>query len=225
MNNLIIKKILFITFSVLTLLFLGFLANLSAHPIDLNNISSVDIGWTYLKMGFTHIIPLGLDHILFILGIYLLSPNFKTVLIQTTVFTIAHMITLTLSAYDIISFQSSIIEPIISISIIFIALENLFSKEVKPWRIIIIFIFGLIHGMGFASVLNDIGLPKSEFITALITFAAGVELGQIAVILITYFLVGKWFASKSWYKTRIVTSFSIIIAVIALFWTVERIWN
>jgi hydrogenase/urease accessory protein HupE len=197
---------------------------LCAHPIDLSNVTRVEIGWVYLQMGFTHILPYGLDHILFIFGIYLLSPNLKTVFIQATAFTIAHTITLTLSAYDVISFNSGIIEPVISISIMIIAIENIFAKEIKPWRVIVIFFFGLIHGLGFASALKDLGLPKSEFVTALVTFTAGVELGQITVILLAYFLIGKWFASKNWYHSRVVTSFSIMIAVIAMYWTVERIW-
>ncbi|HMS65902.1 MAG TPA: HupE/UreJ family protein [Ignavibacteria bacterium] len=203
---------------------LNITSELIAHPIDLNNVSRMEIGWVYLQMGFTHILPYGLDHILFIFGIYLLSPNLKTVLIQATAFTIAHTITLTLSTYDIITFQSSLIEPIISLSIMFIAIENIFAKEIKPWRVIVIFIFGLIHGMGFASVLKDLGLPKTEFVTALVTFTLGVELGQITVIMIAYYFIGKWFAAKSWYHSRIVTGLSVMIAVIALYWTVERIW-
>ena len=154
----------------------------------------------------------------------MLSPNLKTVLIQATAFTIAHTITLTLSAYDVISFNSGIIEPVISVSIMIIAIENIFAKEIKPWRVIVIFIFGLIHGLGFASALKDLGLPKSEFVTALVTFTAGVELGQITVILLAYYLIGKWFATKNWYHSRVVTSFSIMIAIIAMYWTVERIW-
>ncbi|MBK7159661.1 MAG: HupE/UreJ family protein [Ignavibacteria bacterium] len=203
---------------------INFNSLLYAHPIDLSNVTRAEIGWVYLQMGFTHILPYGLDHILFIFGIYLLSPNLKTVLIQATAFTIAHTITLTLSTYDVISFNSAIIEPVISISIMIIAIENIFAKEIKPWRVIVIFIFGLIHGLGFASALKDLGLPKSEFVTALVTFTAGVELGQVTVILAAYYLIGKWFATKNWYHSRVVTSFSIMIAIIAMYWTVERIW-
>ncbi|MBK6772952.1 MAG: HupE/UreJ family protein [Ignavibacteria bacterium] len=203
---------------------INFNSLLYAHPIDLSNVTRAEISWVYLQMGFTHILPYGLDHILFIFGIYLLSPNLKTVLIQATAFTIAHTITLTLSTYDVISFNSAIIEPVISISIMIIAIENIFAKEIKPWRVIVIFIFGLIHGLGFASALKDLGLPKSEFVTALVTFTAGVELGQVTVILAAYYLIGKWFATKNWYHSRVVTSFSIMIAIIAMYWTVERIW-
>ena len=199
-------------------------SSLFAHPVDLANISSTEIGWVYLQMGFTHILPLGIDHILFILGIYLLSPNLKTVLIQATAFTVAHTITLTLSTYEIVSVESSIIEPVIALSIMFIAIENIFAKDLKPWRIAVIFLFGLVHGLGFASGLKELGLPKSEFVTALVTFTTGVELGQVTVILIAYYLLGKWFSTKQWYHQRIVVSASLMIAFIALYWTVERIF-
>lgn len=219
-----LKKYLYVIIPAVFFLMINFNSLLYAHPIDLSNVTRAEIGWVYLQMGFTHILPYGLDHILFIFGIYLLSPNLKTVLIQATAFTIAHTITLTLSTYDVISFNSAIIEPVISISIMIIAIENIFAKEIKPWRVIVIFIFGLIHGLGFASALKDLGLPKSEFVTALVTFTAGVELGQVTVILAAYYLIGKWFATKNWYHSRVVTSFSIMIAIIAMYWTVERIW-
>lgn len=219
-----LKKYLYVIIPAVFFLMINFNSLLYAHPIDLSNVTRAEIGWVYLQMGFTHILPYGLDHILFIFGIYLLSPNLKTVLIQATAFTIAHTITLTLSTYDVISFNSAIIEPVISISIMIIAIENIFAKEIKPWRVIVIFIFGLIHGLGFASALKDLGLPKSEFVTALVTFTAGVEFGQVTVILAAYYLIGKWFATKNWYHSRVVTSFSIMIAIIAMYWTVERIW-
>ena len=203
--------------------FLGSAA-LSAHPMDLTNISTLDVGQIYLQLGFTHILPLGIDHILFILGIYLLSPNLKTAFIQASVFTLAHTITLTLSVYDVVTINPDIVEPVIARSIVFIAIENIFTKDIKAGRIILIFLFGLIHGLGFASVLTDLGLPKSEFLTALISFTVGVELGQTAVILLAYFLIGKWFSSKQWYHQKIVVSFSLVIAAVALYWTVERIW-
>ena len=184
------------------ILFLGSAA-LSAHPMDLTNISTLDVGQIYLQLGFTHILPLGIDHILFILGI-----NLKTAFIQASVFTLAHTITLTLSVYDIVTINPDIVEPVIALSIVFIAIENIFTKDIKAGRIILIFLFGLIHGLGFASVLTDLGLPKSEFLTALISFTVGVELGQTAVILLAYFLIGKWFSSKQWYHQKIVVSFS-----------------
>ena len=86
-----------------------------------------------------------------------------------------------------------------------------------------IFIFGLIHGCGFAGVLAETGLPQNDFLFALIAFNGGVELGQITVILVSFFLFGKWFAEKSWYRNRIAIPVSLCISLIAIYWTIERV--
>lgn len=197
---------------------------LSAHPADdiFKNLSRTDVGWMYFKLGYTHILPLGLDHILFVLCIFLLNPKLKSVIWQATAFTIAHSITLGLAMYGLISPPTHIIEPVIALSIFFVAVENILTDKLKPSRIIIVFIFGLIHGMGFASVLTELGLPEKEFVTGLITFNVGVEIGQITVILLAWILIGMWFSKKDWYKKRIVIPLSALIALIALYWTIER---
>lgn len=197
--------------------------NLQAHAIvDLSHFSRTEVGLIYLKLGFTHILPLGLDHILFVLSLFFLNDNLKSVIWQATAFTIAHSITLGLAIYGVITPPSYIVEPVIALSIMFVAVENIISNELRPSRIVIVFIFGLIHGMGFASVLTELGLPSNRFLTALLTFNLGVELGQISVILIAWLLIGKWFHKKSWYRKRIVIPASAIIAAIALYWTIER---
>jgi len=173
-------------------------------------------------LGFKHILPLGLDHILFILSIFLLTSKLKPVLWQATAFTVAHTITLGLAMYGVIEPPAHIIEPIIALSIMFVAVENIITDKLKPSRIIVVFAFGLIHGMGFAGVLNDLGLPQREFFTSLIMFNIGVEIGQITVILLAWFLICKWFRNKPWYRKRIVIPLSVVIAIIALYWTIER---
>lgn len=195
-----------------------------AHALvaDMSKLSRTDVALAYLGLGFKHIIPLGLDHILFVLCIFLLNPKLKSVLWQATAFTVAHSITLGLAMYGLISPPGHIVEPVIALSIMFVALENAITDKLKPSRIIVVFIFGLIHGMGFASALTGLGLPKQQFATAIITFNVGVELGQIAVILSAWLLVGIWFSKKEWYHKRIVLPVSIVIAVIALYWTIER---
>jgi hypothetical protein len=204
-------------------LLLIFSQTLSAHSTtDLSKFSRTDVALIYLKLGFTHIIPLGIDHILFVLSLFFLNPKLKVVIWQATAFTVAHSITLGLAMYGLISPSTYIIEPIIALSIMFVAIENIISDELKPSRILIVFGFGLIHGMGFASVLTDLGLQKNQFLTSLLTFNLGVELGQIAVILLSWFLIGKWFHKKNWYRKRIVIPISAVIAVIALYWTIER---
>jgi hypothetical protein len=195
-----------------------------AHTINyaLASLPQTDIAWVYLKLGFEHILPLGLDHILFVLSIYFLSPKLKTVLWQATAFTVAHSITLALAMYGYIEPLPSIVEPIIALSIFFVAVENLLVQQLRPSRIAVVFGFGLVHGMGFAGVLSDLGLPPGSYFNAIISFNIGVELGQIAVILIAYFLVGRWFSDKVWYRQWVVNPVSVFIALVALFWTFER---
>lgn len=193
-----------------------------ASPDALSKLSRTDVGLIYLKLGYTHILPLGLDHILFVVSIFLLNPKLKSVIWQATAFTVAHSITLGLAMYGLISPPAYIIEPIIALSIMFVAIENIITDKLRPSRVAIVFAFGMIHGMGFASALTELGLPRNQFLTSLITFNVGVELGQITIILLCWLLVGKWFAQKPWYRRRIVIPASAAIAVIALYWTIER---
>ena len=177
----------------------------------------------YLWLGFTHIVPHGLDHMLFVLGLFLLSGRLRTVLAQVSAFTVAHSITLGLSIYGLIAVPSAVVEPLIAVSIVYVALENLLLCELKPWRIALVFAFGLLHGLGFAGALRELGLPRAEFMTALLTFNVGVEAGQLAVIAAAFAIVGWHCRSQSWYRQRVVVPASLLIACTALYWTVERI--
>jgi hypothetical protein len=118
---------------------------------------------------------------------------------------------------------SPVVEPLIALSIIFVALENIILNELKPWRILVVFLFGLIHGLGFASSLNEIGLPRNRFLTSILSFNVGVEVGQVAVILVVFGLMILPFKRNKTYRKLVVYPLSIIIAVIACYWTVERV--
>jgi hypothetical protein len=177
----------------------------------------------YLKLGFTHILPNGFDHMLFVLGIFLLSRRPKTVLAQVSAFTVAHSITLGLSMYGLVSVSPRIVEPAIALSIAYVAIENIILSELKSWRIALVFGFGLLHGMGFAGALKELGLPRSEFVTALVTFNVGVEAGQLAVIGAAFLLVGWGFSRQTWYRSHIVVPASVMIACTAVYWTVVRL--
>ena len=208
------------------ILFAGVYQTTYAHVavVDLEDMSSKDTIFLYIKLGFQHIIPLGIDHILFVLSLFLLNPKLKPVLLQATAFTVAHTVTLGLSMYQVINPPSAIVEPIIALSIMYVAMENIISPNLKPSRIGIVFLFGLIHGMGFASVLSDLGLPQKSFLTSLLMFNVGVELGQITIIVLAYFLLAKFFGDKPYYRKRIVIPLSAVIFVIATYWTIERIF-
>ena len=182
-----------------------------------------EVIFSYISIGFEHIVPRGADHILFIIGIFLLSTRLKPLLWQVTMFTLAHTLTLALSMKGIISLPSSIVEPLIALSIAYVGIENIFAHSLHKSRLVLVFLFGLLHGLGFAGVLSDFGMPPNAFATALISFNVGVELGQLAVILVAYFAVGIWFRDKPWYHQRITVPGSLIISVIGLYWTYDRL--
>jgi hypothetical protein len=177
----------------------------------------------YIVVGFHHIIPEGLDHILFVLGLFLFSARLGPLLWQVSAFTVAHSITLGLAIYGVVRLPSSITEPLIAMSIVFVAVENIFTKEIKPWRYAVVFCFGLIHGLGFASAFANVGLPRENFLIGLVGFNLGVECGQLAVIAGAFLLVG-WFRHRPWYRKVIVIPASSVIALVALFWTFQRIF-
>ena len=176
---------------------------------------------TYGRMGFTHILPQGLDHILFVLGLFLLGSNTKALVKQVTAFTVAHSITLALTALGVIHLPGRIIEPVIALSIAFVAVENLFARDVRPWRTAVVFVFGLVHGMGFAEVFADAGLRGAGLLTALLSFNVGVELGQLTVVGLAFAAVG-WFRKDPRYRQIVVMPASLTIALVAIFWTVQR---
>jgi hydrogenase/urease accessory protein HupE len=185
--------------------------------------STLELFAEYVKLGFTHILPGGLDHILFVVGLYLLSTRSKPLLVQVTAFTIAHSITLGLGLYGIITVSPKIVEPLIALSIAYVAFENIVTSNLQPWRPFVVFGFGLLHGLGFAGVLQEIGLPRADYVTGLIAFNLGVEFGQLAVISIAFALTGLWFRNQPWYRARIVMPASAVIGFTGLFWTVERV--
>ena len=200
-------------------------APLFAHNINyaLEKAPTHQVVGFYFKLGFAHIIPLGFDHILFVIGLCLLSTKIKVILWQATAFTVAHSITLALSMKNIIVAPGAVVEPLIALSILFVAIENLLLSELKPWRIIIVFLFGLIHGMGFASALNEIGLPPNQFFTSILSFNLGVEIGQVSIIIAMFALIIIPFRNKLFFRKAIVYPLSIAIAIIAAYWTYQRI--
>ena len=197
-----------------------------SRPIDLTGQFVPPTRWEivrqYVVLGYTHILPKGLDHILFVIGLFLLSARVKPVLWQVTAFTVAHSITLGLSIYGVVSLPPTIVEPLIALSIAYVSVENLVTRELHAWRVLVVFLFGLLHGLGFAGVLRELGLPRSEFLTALLSFNVGVEIGQLSVIAAAALIL--WPAMRrAWYRPRVAIPLSIAIAAVGLYWTVTRI--
>lgn len=194
---------------------------------------------SYVPVGFDHILPKGLDHILFVLGLFLLSTHLRPLVWQVSAFTLAHTVTLALGALGLVNVPGAIVEPLIAASIVYVAVENIFLHKLSRWRPMVIFGFGLLHGLGFASVLGDFGLPPGQFVPALIGFNVGVELGQLCVIAMAATLL--WLAVLAARRARLegqeelVTEYpvlfravsvtgSLLIAIIGAYWVVERVF-
>jgi len=176
----------------------------------------------YLRLGFRHIVPEGLDHILFVLGLFFFGITWRKLLSQTTVFTIAHATTLFLSTYGIFRLPGRIVEPAIALSIAVVAIENIVRPRIGPLRLAIVFAFGLIHGLGFASSLSDVPFPKRDFLLALLGFNFGVDFGQLFVIALAFVAVGA-FRNQPWFRRRIAIPCSLAIAAVGVFWAVQRV--
>jgi hypothetical protein len=194
-----------------------------AHPVfDVDTMPWYRQLGMYLRLGFHHIVPEGTDHILFVLGLFFLGITWRKLLFQTTTFTVAHATTLFLSVYGIFSLPSRYVEPAIALSIAFIALENVFHPKLGPGRLAVVFSFGLIHGLGFASSLAEVPFPKHQFIVALLGFNFGVDFGQLFVISLAFLAVG-WWRNRPWFRPRIAIPCSFAIAAIGIFWAIQRV--
>ena len=178
--------------------------------------------YIFMKAGFEHIIPQGLDHILFVLGLFFSTLKLRSLILQVTAFTFAHSITLALAALGVVKLQLSVVEPLIFLSIVWVAFENTFFKKTTKWRPLVVFTFGLLHGLGFATLLTQYGLPKDNFISLLLAFNVGVEFGQFAVLLAAFILI-RLIYLKTEYKNQLKIPASILIGCTGLFWFIESL--
>ena len=178
--------------------------------------------YIFIKAGFEHIIPQGLDHILFVLGLFFSTLKLRSLILQVTAFTFAHSITLALAALGFVKLQLSVVEPLIFLSIVWVAFENTFFKKTTKWRPLVVFTFGLLHGLGFATLLTQYGLPKDNFISLLLAFNVGVEFGQFAVLLAAFILI-RLIYLKTEYKNQLKIPASILIGCTGLFWFIESL--
>ena len=184
----------------------------------------------YTGIGVGHILPGGLDHILFVLALVLGSSTGRAVIVQITAFTIAHTATLGLAASGVISPSPAIVEPVIALTIAFVAIENLVFREMRWWRPIVVFGFGLVHGMGFAGFFGELGLPQGQFLSALLGFNVGVEVGQLSIVAAALVAAAIWrradrVSADTTYRRYVAVPLSLAIGAVGLWWTVERIAN
>ena len=187
----------------------------------------------YIKNGFIHIVPKGFDHILFVLGLFFYAARWQPLLGQVTLFTLAHSLTLFLASTGYIVVSPTVIEPMIAASIIYIAYENIRRQRMNAIRILVIFVFGLLHGLGFASVLSDImiddsmpsagGFASGKFILSLVSFNIGVELGQLAVLAPAFLLFGVIANNALWYRKLIALPASYLIGAIGAWMLFTRV--
>jgi hypothetical protein len=176
----------------------------------------------FLREGFVHVVPRGLDHILFVLGLFLLAREWRPVLWQVTTFTLAHTLTLGLATLRLVHVPAAVVEPVIAGSIAVVALENIFRPRYTPWRLAVVFVFGLVHGLGFAGALAELDLPPASLAVGLLGFNVGVELGQLTVITLA-FLATAWLKDAARYRHWIVIPGSALIAALGVWWMIERI--
>ncbi len=182
----------------------------------------------YVGIGIGHILPGGLDHILFVLALFLTSHRLRPLVIQISAFTVAHTVTLALAASGVISPPAWLVEPIIAATIAFVAIENLFKNDMPTWRPLVVFAFGLIHGLGFAGFFGELGLPEDQFWSALIGFNVGVEIGQLACVFAAAFLAAllrRQLARAdqiSWYRKGFVLPASVLIGLTGAWWAITR---
>jgi hypothetical protein len=174
----------------------------------------------YLELGVEHIIG-GIDHLLFLLALLALAKSFWQTVKIVTGFTVAHSITLSLAALGMIDVPSSIVEPLIAASIVWVAVENLVAPDGVGRRWLIAAFFGLIHGLGFASALAELGLSRDVLVGALIGFNIGVELGQLAFVAVV--MPPLVWASRPGRLARLPQILSGVVVLIGIVWFVQRI--
>ncbi len=189
------------------------------------NVSFLDNAWDFIVMGVHHILS-GPDHILFVLSLLLVFVSVFEIVRLATTFTIAHSLTIILAGSGLLTLSSGIVEPFIALSIAIMAIVTVFYGH---WRIMsgqwgkvgLVFFFGLFHGLGFAGLLTDVAIPDDRFLSSLIAFNIGIEVGQLIIISLALLFI-YWFRNRRWYGV-FVKVFAIIISLLALFWVVERV--
>lgn len=181
-----------------------------------------EIATAYVALGVEHILG-GIDHLLFVIGLLFLVGFNRRLLWTITAFTAAHSLTLAASALDFLALRPPPVEAAIALSIVLVAVEALHGKQTlaKRWPALVAFLFGLVHGLGFAGALKEIGLPESHMLVALLTFNVGVEIGQLMTVAAAWAL---WRAVSRWPSVSLARTAALYgIGTMAAFWAWSRV--
>lgn len=178
--------------------------------------------WYFLKQGILHILG-GLDHVLFVVSLIVAMRTPRELLIIITSFTVAHSITLVLASLGLVYMSPRLAEPLIALSIIYVAAENILRRD-KPARPKVAFAFGLFHGFGFSSVLRDLGFGSTDLAPLLVGFNLGVEVGQLIIVLPLFPLV-IWLQRRDRAYTLVSRYTSAAVGLVACWWFIERLWG
>ena len=177
----------------------------------------------FLPLGMHHILT-GADHLLFLVGLLLLGGSVRQLLLVVTAFTLAHSVTLTLAALDVFSPPATIVEPAIALSIVWVGADNLLVGGGRDMRAWIAFAFGLIHGFGFAGILRAMELPSRGVAWSLVSFNLGVEVGQLAVVIVAALVLAALRSRSEVAGRRLAWAGSVVVIAVGGFWFVQRVF-
>ena len=184
---------------------------------------AIEVMKTFVRSGIHHIM-IGPDHILFLVGLLLLGGSTMALVKIVTAFTIGHSVTLTLAALNLVTPPASVIEPAIALSIVFVGADNLVRGDGRDLRGWVALVFGLVHGFGFANVLREFGLPREALRWSLFSFNVGVEIGQLAIVLLVAALLEAIRRQSATLRQRVVFAGSIVVIAAGTYWFVERVF-
>ena len=177
----------------------------------------------FVPAGIRHIL-IGPDHLLFLIGLLLLGGSVRRLLLVVTGFTLAHSMTLSLAVLDVMTPPGRLVEPIIALSIVYVGVDNLMARGGRDVRVWIATVFGLIHGFGFARVLRDMGLPSGALGWSLFSFNVGVEVGQLAVVVMAAAALAALQTKSEAASRRVAVAGSIVVIAAGAFWFIERVF-
>ena len=184
---------------------------------------AIEVMKTFIPSGIHHIM-IGPDHILFLVGLLLLGGSFVALLKIVTAFTIGHSVTLSLAALNVVTPPASVIEPAIALSIVFVGADNLVKGTGRDLRMWVALVFGLVHGFGFANVLREFGLPREALGWSLFSFNVGVEIGQLAIVLLVTAVLTAIRRHSATLRQRVAFAGSIVVIAAGTYWFVQRVF-